>query len=235
MQCCIRLPSSAPILISAFSFRGTAATRSSNPCASSFQKRWPVRRMKTSSSVGLLTLTESISPGNASTTSVMKRWPASRSMRTRPSSSTAAFQRRSVRGWRQRAWGGSWASSRITSPPISLFSCAGVPRPTRLPWLRMASRSHFSASSIRCVVTITVTPSCRAAVGGIARDRGARPGPGRCRLIQQQNLRDGAATPWPTRGGAACRRKRFRRGRGRDPSARPAPASQPRASSAPRR
>src|SRR6266849_10007701 len=39
----------------------------------SLQKRWPVRRMKTSSSVGLLTEMDSISPGNASTISVAKR------------------------------------------------------------------------------------------------------------------------------------------------------------------
>ncbi len=38
--------------------------------------------MKTSSSVGLLTLTAWISPGNASTTPVMKRWPFSSSIRT---------------------------------------------------------------------------------------------------------------------------------------------------------
>lgn len=41
--------------------------------ASSLQKRCPVRRMNTSSKVGLLTLNAWISPGNASTTSGTKR------------------------------------------------------------------------------------------------------------------------------------------------------------------
>ena len=131
------------------------------PCClgASVQKRCPVRWMKTSSRRGR-----------------ERRWRRLRRERPRPprsgSDDRLALQADGVaqHGWRDSKAGGHACGQRLrgfslavskstTSPPIADFSSAGEPSATRLPSFRMASRSQCSASSIRWVVTSTVTPS----------------------------------------------------------------------------
>src|SRR6267143_5873450 len=112
----------------------------------SVQKRCPVRWMKTSSSVGLLTVTARISPGNASTTPAMNRCPFSNSIRTWLDRTVASTLKRALRR-PARDPASPETSSRMTSPPISCLSSVGVPIATNFPSLRIARRSQRSASS----------------------------------------------------------------------------------------
>src|SRR5262249_36119847 len=69
---------------------GRAAHDGSSATASSLQKRWPVSRTKTSSSVGRPNVAESISPGKASTTSRTNSCPRGSSTRSTPSTRRAS-------------------------------------------------------------------------------------------------------------------------------------------------
>src|SRR6266567_3279404 len=118
----------------------------------------PVSRKNTSSNVGLCSPTDSIAPGNASTTSVMNRWPLAISTRSVPLAVTGStWKRDSI--FSANATGSP--DSRITtSPPIFALSCAGLPSDTNRPSCRRTRRSHLSASSRMWLVSSTVTPSC---------------------------------------------------------------------------
>ena len=87
----------------------------------------PVSRTNTSSSVGLCRPTESIAPGNASTTSAIKRWPFEISTRTCPSTrgGRSAEALPDARGERLRI---GW----IPAPPHRR-RCASAVR-AELPW-----------------------------------------------------------------------------------------------------
>ena len=78
----------------------------------------------------------------------------------------------------------------IESPPTVARSASGVSSATSLPWFRIAIRSALSASSSRCVVSTTVTPSSRAnslqIVPQVAASAGIEPG---ARLVEQQQPR----------------------------------------------
>jgi len=104
----------------------------------------PVSCTNTSSSEGLCRPTESTAPGNASTTSAMKRWPLAISTRTSPSRVDAVAPKRCRMPVASDFRVGSFENDHVAADGAKRNS-AGLPWTTIFPWCSRIRRSQRSA------------------------------------------------------------------------------------------